>query len=67
MVFTRPRISIPSLAADLGINASTDQARADLMKNDPPKTVVISFLLAQRAHPIHPAIGVVPELIQRQG
>lgn len=37
------------------------------MKNDPPKTVAISFLLAQGARPTHPAIGAVPESIQRQG
>lgn len=67
MVFTRPWISIPSLAADLAINANTDQAKADLIENDPPKPVIISFLLPQSAYPSHPAKGAVPEPIQREG
>lgn len=50
-------ISIPSLAADLAINSSTEWARAALMENDPSKTIITSFPLAQWAEPIQAARG----------
>lgn len=37
----------PPVTADLAINASREQARADLMENDPPKAVITGFQLDQ--------------------
>lgn len=64
---TLPGISIPSLGADLGINASTEQGRADLMENDPLKKIITSFPLAQWAEPIQAAVAAVPDLKHRKG
>lgn len=37
----------PLVTADLATNASSEQARADLMENDPPKAVITGFQLDQ--------------------
>lgn len=56
----------PPVTADLATNASREQARADLMENDPLKAVITGFQLDQRAPPIQSATAAAPDPIKHE-